>query len=189
VQWFERARFEYHPELAKQGKSVQLTHLGKLALQKVDPAAVRTQPQPQAQPRPAEVRLSDMEKYVLDAINGQRTAAGLRPVQVDGPTTDLSRARSTDMAERNYFSHSTPEGSGFLDMMGKRGIGFKYAGEILARNNYPSSDTARVAIESYLKSAPHKAILMDGRYNYVGVGYSLSTEDEMSYFTVIFVEK
>jgi uncharacterized protein YkwD len=192
VQWFERARFEYHPELARQGKSVQLTHLGTLALQKVDPNAARVQPQPQAQPqaaRPAEVGLSDLEKYLFDAINGQRTAAGLRPVQADGPTTDLSRARSTDMADRNYFSHSTPEGDGFLNMMGKRGIGFKYAGEILARNNYPAGEAAKIAIESYLKSAPHRAILMDGRYNYVGVGYSLSAEDEMSYFTVIFVER
>src|SRR5207302_3461120 len=34
VQWFERARFESHPELAKSGQVVQLTLLGRSAYDK-----------------------------------------------------------------------------------------------------------------------------------------------------------
>jgi uncharacterized protein YkwD len=93
------------------------------------------------------------------------------------------------MAERNYFSHTTPEGAQFLSMLSGTGFQFKYAGEILARNNFPDDQAAEVAMNSYLNSAPHKAILMDGRYNLIGIGYAKSAEDGMHYYTVIFVQQ
>jgi uncharacterized protein YkwD len=194
VQWFERARMEYHPELAKSGKSIQLTHLGKLALERAGgpPPQAQTQPQAQSQPqaaRPAEVSLSEQESYLLKAINDQRASSGLRAVQLDAGVTGLGRARSGDMAQRNYFSHTSPDGAKFLDMLRNEGISFKYAGEILARNNYPTADAGPTALQSYLKSAPHKAVMLDGRYNYVGLGYAFSSEDQMHYFTVIFIER
>jgi uncharacterized protein YkwD len=203
VQWFERARFEYHPELAKTGKTVQLSLLGKIAYEKsaapqavgasqqrVEPVVVAPAPAPaQAQQAPAQAGLSSVENYLLTAMNQQRTAAGLQPVQVDGSIVSLARSRSDDMAERNYFSHTTPEGKNFLPMMGERKISYKFAGEILARNNYPDAEAAKIAIDSYLGSAAHKAIMLDGRFNLVGVGYTKSAEDGMQYYTVIFVQR
>ena len=93
------------------------------------------------------------------------------------------------MATRNYFSHTTPEGVNFLDMLNNRGYPYRFAGEILARNNYADDQAAPTAMTSYLNSPPHKAIIMDGRYNAVGVGYSKSGEDAMHYFTIIFIEQ
>ena len=110
-------------------------------------------------------------------------------MQLSGPETDLARARSNDMAQRNYFSHTTPEGGNFLGMLSERGVGFKFAGEILARNNYSDDQAGQVAMDSYLNSPAHKAIIMDGRFNAVGVGYAKSGEDGMHYFTVIFVQQ
>jgi uncharacterized protein YkwD len=202
VQWFERARMEYHPQLASKGQAVQLSLLGKVALEKVAapaqvPAAQETGKGPEKQPaQPAEqkqaappVSLAEAESFLLNSINEQRAAAGLKPVELDGATVALARDRSNDMATRNYFSHTTPEGEKFLGMLSQRGIGYKYAGEILARNNYPDAQAPGTAMTTYLNSAPHKAILMDGRYNLVGVGYARSDEDSMHYFTVIFVQR
>ena len=199
VQWFERARFEYHPELAGSGQAVQLSLLGRDAYTRTASHSAPAVPVRQEQapaPAPAQVvtkapqaNLSGMESYLLDKINEQRAAAGLGQVQLYGPATDLARARSGDMAERNYFSHTTPEGTNFLSMLSGRGVPYKYAGEILARNNYSDDQAAQVAMDSYLNSAPHKAIIMDGRYNMVGVGYAKSGEDGMHYFAVIFVQQ
>ena len=197
LQWFERARFEYHPELAKTGKAVQLTHLGKMAYEKtgVSQAANSSQQRVvpaapvQAPAAPAQVGLSSAENYLLTAINQQRAAAGLQPVQIDAAITDLARSRSNDMAGRNYFSHNTPEGKNFLPMMGERKIAYKFAGEILARNNYPDAEATKIAVDSYLGSPAHKAIMLDARFNLVGVGYTKSAEDEMQYYTVIFVQR
>jgi len=188
VQWFERARFEWHADLAKSGKGVQLSLLGRAALGGNGPQAPPVSTQKQQLPAP-EVKLGSMESYLLKAINDQRAAAGARQVTIDGAVTDLSRARSSDMAERNYFSHTTPEGGKFISMLVDRKINFKYGGEILTRNNYPNEEAARVAIESYLNSPAHKTVMLDGRYTAVGVGYAFSPEDEMHYFTVIFIEQ
>jgi uncharacterized protein YkwD len=209
VQWFERARMEYHPELASKGQAVQLSLLGKVALEKVAaparqetgrgpenppaPPAQPTQREEKQAPAPAEaapsVSLVGAETFLLNAINEQRAAVGLKPVEVDAATVQLARDRSTDMATRNYFSHTTPDGEKFLGMLTQRGVSYKYAGEILARNNYPDAQAPGTAMTTYLNSAPHKAILMDGRYDRVGVGYAKSDEDGMHYFTVIFVQK
>lgn len=195
VQWFERARFEYHPELAARGQAVQLGLLGRDAFTHTAPRTAPSAPAaaPQAQTPPApkapQVNLGEMESYLLNKVNEQRAAAGLGQVQLSSPATDLARSRSGDMAERNYFSHTTPEGTNFLSMLSGRGIAYKFAGEILARNNYPDDQATQVAMDSYLNSPAHKAIIMDGRYNTVGVGYAKSGEDAMHYFTVIFVQQ
>jgi uncharacterized protein YkwD len=143
----------------------------------------------QAPAAPAQVGLSAVENYLLTAINQQRSAAGLTPVQVDGAITGLARSRSNDMAERNYFSHNTPEGKNFLPMMSESKIAYKFAGEILARNNYPDDEAGKIAIDSYLGSSAHKAIMLDGRFSLVGIGYTKSAEDGMQYYTVIFVQR
>ncbi len=143
-------------------------------------------PQAPAAGSAPQVNLNDKESIVFKAINDQRAAAGLAPVQLNVALTDLSRYRSNDMASRNYLSHVTPEGTKFLSMLTDRGVAYKFAGEILARNNYPSAETAQTAMQSYLNSPQHKAIIMDGQYSQVGVGYALGADD-MSYFTVIFL--
>ncbi len=186
VQWFERARFEYHPE--SPSRPVQLTLLGSTAY---SAQADRTAAAPAAQQKAApaqSVSLTELESYVLQSVNDQRAAAGLSPVKLDAGVTDLARARSNDMAARNYFSHTTPEGSKFLDMLVARKISYKFAGEILARNNYPDDQTGKTAMDSYINSAPHKAIIMDGRYNSVGVGHAVSA-DGMHYFTIVFIQQ
>lgn len=188
VQWFERARFEYHADLAPVGKAVQLSLLGKAALSGNAPQAQPISTQKQQAPA-TEVKLSAMESYLLKAINDERAGAGQRPVTIDGAITDLARARSTDMAQRNYFSHTTPEGAKFLTMLTDRKISFKYGGEILARNNYPNDQAAQTAMDSYRSSPPHMGVMLDGRYTSVGIGYAYSPEDEMHYFTAIFIEQ
>jgi uncharacterized protein YkwD len=193
VQWFERARFEYHADLAPAGKAVQLSLLGKAAMggnaSQAQQISTQKQPAPVTSAPAAEVKLAAMESSLLKAINDERAKTGLRPVTINGPVTDLARARSTDMAQRNYFSHTTPEGTKFLSMLTDRKIGFKYGGEILARNNYPTEQAYQTAMDSYRSSPPHMAVMLDGRYNTVGIGYAYSAEDEMHYFTAIFIEQ
>jgi uncharacterized protein YkwD len=191
VQWFERARMEYHPELAGTSQAVQLTLLGDLAYKQANGTEkVHSDSVPeQAQAAATQSGPTDKERYLFKAINDQRAAAGLVPVKLSSALTDLARSRSNDMATRNYFSHTTPEGTNFLSMLGTRGIPYRFAGEILARNNYPDGQAAPTAMNSYLNSAPHKAIIMDGRYTLVGVGYAKSSSPFMHYFAVIFVQQ
>ncbi len=203
VQWFERARFEYHPELANKGQAVQLSHLGRTAYEKsgihtapvtAAPAAddqhpVTVQANKVPSDQAEQLGLSEMESYIFKSVNEQRAAAGLGAVKLNRTLIDLARSRSNDMATRNYFSHTTPEGINFLAMLNSRGFSYRFAGEILARNNYSDEQAASVAMTSYLNSPPHKAIIMDGQYAIVGVGYAKSSQEAMHYFTVLFAQQ
>src|SRR5205823_5217997 len=62
------------------------------------------------QPRISAERL---EKAIHAFINEERAAQGLKPLAWDGKLAAIARGHSTDMADRQYFSHDTPEGAGF----------------------------------------------------------------------------
>lgn len=181
VQWFERARMEYHPEAVAKGRGVQLTLLGRIAYgRKYSPAV-----QPAALIAGAESGLNGMETSLLSSLNAQRTAARLPAVALNGALTNFARSRSNDMANRNYFAHVTPEGKTAIAMLGEWGIKYSLAGEILTKNNYPDDQVVDAAINSFLQSPPHRAIMLDGRYTQIGVGYAKSN-DGVNYFTVVF---
>jgi uncharacterized protein YkwD len=194
VQWFERVRMEYHPELAAKRQAVQLTRLGSLLFDRVGGAMMQVSAPaapaaPAAPPAaPAQPQLNGAENAIFAEINNRRAAVGLAPVQLSSDLASLARSRSDDMAARNYFSHTTPEGRGFLDMLKARGISYKFAGEILAKNNYPDSQTASGAMDSWMNSPSHKSIMLDPRFNYAGPGVTWAG-DGYFYFAVVFVQR
>jgi len=135
---------------------------------------------------PASVALTLLEQQLYDAINAERAGAGLSPLALDPALQGLARERSQDMASRSYFSHTTPEGKSVFDLMTERGIPFGWAGENLARNNYPDAESAQVAIRDLMASSAHRANILHPNYITIGVGLA-SDSSGMKYFTMIFV--
>src|SRR5439155_19413699 len=129
--------------------------------------------------------LNAKESALLNNIVVARAAAGLPRVILSNGLIDLARSRSTDMARRGYFSHYTPEGTTFLNMLNSRGIGYRMAGEIIAQNNYPSAHAASQAYIGFMNSGEHHAIMMMGNWTQVGVGQAVDSNG-MYYFTVLF---
>ncbi|MEO8287562.1 MAG: CAP domain-containing protein [Chloroflexota bacterium] len=194
VQWFERARMEYHPELPASDSRVQLTLLGRIAYDRTQKSddrtsakATSTQPQPQPNPQPP-VDMNAMEKALFDAVNGQRAAAGVQTVMPTDQLGRFARSRSTDMATRGYFAHVTPDGKDTLQLLKEQGISYAFSGEIIAKNNFDDAEAVKTALATYLNSPPHRAVMLDGRYDRVGVGYA-KAGDGMHYFTVVFIQQ
>lgn len=134
------------------------------------------------------VALNSMESNLLAGINAQRSAAGIPSVSVTPELADFARWRSNDMASRNYFSHTTPEGKLSLDLLHGRGISYSLSGEILAKNNYPEAQATGVAVSNFMDSPTHRVIMLDSRYTQVGIGYATGA-DGMHYFTAVFIRK
>ncbi len=88
------------------------------------------------------------------------------------------------MANTNCFSH-TACGPTAFDLMGSIGFIFQFAGENIARNNYPDSDTVSVAMNGFMNSSGHRANILDANYTKVGVGVAFGANG-LKYFTVIF---
>jgi uncharacterized protein YkwD len=123
----------------------------------------------------AGLTLSQGENYQVQLLNKQRAALGLVPVRVDSRLTAIARARSNDMAQKDYFGHQQPDGRWAWDLISAAGITWYGAGEILAWN-HGSADlgpSAENAAQQWRNSPTHYAVIKDANFNYVGVGVAL----------------
>ncbi|MBU0963072.1 MAG: CAP domain-containing protein [Nanoarchaeota archaeon] len=99
----------------------------------------------------------DMETF--DYINQLREEKGLRKMEWDNRAYEMAVSRSKDMADRNYFSHLTPEGQCMQTLKSKYGFG---SGETVAENIWMiSGGTANPneALTSWIGSPGHNANL------------------------------
>ncbi len=134
----------------------------------------------------AGVSLSPLEADFTRRLNAERAAAGLPALAVDGELVSIARVRSNDMASRDYFSHTSPDGQTAFTLIDQRGISYSWAGENLARNNYPLAETIAVAVRDLMASPPHRDNILSPNYTRLGVGYA-DDGSGMHYFTMIFV--
>lgn len=126
------------------------------------------------------------EQYLLTNINAVRQAAGLGTLTIDATLEKLSRYRSTDMATRGYFSHYTPEGTTFIDMINNLNLYYSNIGEIINRNNYDNADSPQIAFTSFMNSPLHKSYIMTAEFSEAGVGMATDANG-VKYYTVIFL--
>lgn len=186
VQYFERARMEYHPEKAKQGFVVELSLLGRDTLWTGGGgAAISSGAIQQGQVTSTHALTADEQDF-LNRINGARAAGGIQPLSADPVVSSLAVYRSNDMVAKGYFSHTPPGGDTYMNLLKSNGIAFQFAGEIIAWNNF--SNTVQKAFEGFMNSPTHRAIIMDGRFNFAGIGQAKDAKGNY-FYTIIFVQK
>jgi uncharacterized protein YkwD len=112
-----------------------------------------------SQPRP------DLEAQMLELVNAERRAAGLRPVRPDPIMSELARAHSRDMLARGYFAHVSPEGNDMNDRMQQARIGYLSAGENLAL-----APTLYLAHSGLMRSPGHRANILRPHFGRLGIG-------------------
>ncbi len=125
------------------------------------------------------------EMRTLAGINQIRAKGGLPPLTPDAGLTDVARARSRDMAARNYFSHNPPDGCNFVCIMDNMRLRYAWAGENIAWNNWDWSQSADRAVDMWNKSPPHMENIMNCRYQRFGAGVAKSADGKI-YYTMIF---
>ena len=121
---------------------------------------------------------------MFSSHNQQRANNGVAPLAIDAQLVDVARQRSQTMANTNCFSH-TACGPTAFELLGGIGYFYQIAGENIARNNYPDSETVVVAMNGFMNSAGHRANILDPRYTKVGIGVAFGANG-MKYFTVVF---
>lgn len=109
--------------------------------------------------------LSKDELEVFNLINTQRINNGLSALKIDSEVQNVARIKAKDMADNNYFSHTSPTYGSPFDMLKKFGISYKSAGENIAGN---SSNQA--AVTAWMNSSGHKANILNSSFNYTGIG-------------------
>jgi uncharacterized protein YkwD len=106
-------------------------------------------------------------------INAARAKAGRPPVRSRPALVDAAVEHSSDMVERRYFAHDTPEGDGPADRARDAGYMRRtdvwQIGEVLLWSRGDRLTAAR-AVELWLESPPHRHVLLSKRYRDVGAG-------------------
>ncbi len=107
----------------------------------------------------------DLEKRMLDLVNQERQAVGLKPLAPDPELTEVARRHSADMFARGYFAHDTPEGLTPFDRMRAANVRFLTAGENLALA--PTLDLAHTGL---MNSPGHRANILRREFGRLGIG-------------------
>jgi uncharacterized protein YkwD len=125
------------------------------------------------------------ELKTYQGINAIRAQHGLPPLQTDQGLVEVARARSRDMAAKNYFSHNPPDGCNFVCIMDSRRVPHAWAGENIAWNNWDWSQTADKAVIMWKNSPPHLQNILNCRYQRFGTGVAKAADGRI-YYTMIF---
>ena len=120
-------------------------------------------------------------KQVVNLTNNERAKAGLKALQIDTKLTQSAQAKSQDMKDKNYFSHTSPTYGSPFDQMKSFGVSYESAAENIAMGQR----TAAEVVDGWMNSPGHKANIMNASYTHIGVGLS----DSGYYWTQQFISK
>lgn len=110
------------------------------------------------------------EKKVVELVNIERAANGLSALNLNSGLSDVARAKSQDMCDNKYFSHTSPTYGSPFDMMKSFGISYRTAGENIAMGYR----TPEAVVDGWMNSPGHRANILNNSFTQIGVGYVAS---------------
>ena len=119
--------------------------------------------------------LEDVETFVFERVNEVRTELGLRTLASDPILTTIARNHSTDMLERDYLGHISPEGKGPVQRVGEDHR--RLVGEVsenvwsafLLESRGPSEVADRI-VEAVMASEGHRQNMLEPGLTHLGLG-------------------
>lgn len=116
------------------------------------------------------------EREVLDIVNAYRALNALSPLKTSSALNGTAAAHSKDMATRQYFNHTSPDGKTLKDRLTAVFSTYKNSGENLAKG----APDARQAFNCWINSPGHLAIIL-GDYDQMGSGISMGSGSNIYY--------
>lgn len=102
---------------------------------------------------------------ILQVINQDRAAHGLRPLRLNVSLTNAARNKAEDMLAKNYFAHTAPDGARPWDFIKHEKISYDFAGENLARGY-----TSAYELQADLLASPsHRENLLSPIFSEIGI--------------------
>jgi uncharacterized protein YkwD len=111
--------------------------------------------------------LAAVTDEVVRLTNLERAKVGCGPLHVDARLTAAAAGHSADMAERGYFSHTTPEGKSPWDRAKAAGYADPSAENIAMGYRTPAA-----VVAGWMGSAGHRANIQNCASHAIGVGYN-----------------
>ncbi|MFF2402891.1 sigma-70 family RNA polymerase sigma factor [Streptomyces goshikiensis] len=123
-----------------------------------------TPPKPSA-PAPAPAP-PGVAGQVIALVNKERAAAGCGPLTENSQLRSAAQGHSDDMAARNFFDHTNPDGADPGKRVTAAGYRWSTYGENIARGQ----QNADSVMDSWMKSPGHRANILNCAFKEIGVG-------------------
>ncbi|MHA6260863.1 CAP domain-containing protein [Sporosarcina sp. CAU 1771] len=124
---------------------------------------------------------SAVEQAVLDLTNAERQKAGLKSLQIDSKLMNSARQKSTDMATKNYFSHTSPTYGSPFDQLKANGVTYRSAAENIAMGQRSAAEV----VQGWMDSPGHRQNILTSDFTHIGIGYDANGH----YWTQQFITK
>jgi uncharacterized protein YkwD len=125
-------------------------------------------PPPPPDAAPDYLALSPQEQELFDTINAERVAMGLVAVELRPDLNCAADRHSADIGATQTCTHTGSDGSSPGDRVAECPGGAGWSGEIVACGQ----STPRSAVDAWIGSPGHNAIMFDGGQRYIGVAMS-----------------
>jgi uncharacterized protein YkwD len=156
-----------------------------------------------AKPTKPALSIPELEREVHLLINKERQAKGYSPLSFNATLSGIARKHSRDMAARNYFSHRSPEGTGFSERYRQAGYSCSvqtgetiYTGaENIFQNNlydrvitvgtetrYDWNSARKIAettVQGWMNSPGHRKNILTPFWRSEGLGIAIAPDDKV----------
>ena len=122
--------------------------------------------------------LADKSSSVLDLVNQERKAAGLKNVTLSNDLNRVAELRAAEIAEK--WSHTRPNGEEWKTAFGDAGVSASYRGENLAKGQY----SADKVVEDWMDSDGHRSNILNKKFTKMGVASVVI--DGVTYWVQVF---
>jgi hypothetical protein len=125
--------------------------------------------------------LADKSSDVLDLVNQERKAAGLKSVKLNDDLNRVAELRAAEIVER--WSHTRPNGEEWKTAFAEEGVSASYRGENLAKGQY----SADKVVEDWMDSEGHRSNILNKKFTKMGVASVVI--DGVTYWVQVFANE
>jgi len=122
--------------------------------------------------------LADKSSDVLDLINKERKAAGLKKVTLNDDLNRVAELRAAEIAEK--WSHTRPNGEEWKTAFSEAGVSASYRGENLGKGQY----SAEKVVDDWMDSKGHRSNILNKKFTKMGVASVVI--DGVTYWVQVF---
>jgi len=115
---------------------------------------------------PKSIFFAEITKTALiDSTNEERVFSGISSLKENAKLDEAAYLKASDMIEKDYFSHQSPEGISPWYWFNKVGYNYKFAGENLAIGFLDSKEVH----QAWMASPSHQKNLLNPNYQETGI--------------------
>ncbi|CDQ18627.1 CAP domain-containing protein [Halobacillus karajensis] len=123
----------------------------------------------------------DFQEQVIELTNKAREKNGLSPLKNSNEVEEVAQTKSEDMAQNDYFSHTSPTYGSPFDMLKEFGVDYSTAAENIAAGQ----QSPQAVVDGWLNSSGHRKNIMNENVTHIGVGHA----EDGDYWVQMFIAK